>query len=116
MNYNSDNARRAQRLTRHIQRAKSNARAFVRTAKILELSAENGVEDLDLLSEAIGAERVIRILAQGASHRDLTKMLDFIRVRNHNRSRQARRKAAGAARLRLLERRRAARLNAERQQ
>ncbi len=98
----------SQRLAREFRRAKNHSVAFARTAKILQMAADTDLSGLDMLGDAIGAERLHRILSHGANQRDLKLMRDFVRLRRDNRVRHTSPKAetAGEARLRELEWRR----------
>lgn len=97
----------SQRLAREIGRAKNRSVAFARTAKILQLATDVDLFGLDELGDAIGAERLHRILSHGANQRDLKLMRDFVRACAGNRVRRQPAKAdTGEARLRQLEARR----------
>lgn len=95
----------SQRLAREIGRAKNRSAAFARTAKILQLATDVDLYGLDELGDAIGAERLHRILSHGANQRDWKLMRDFVRACAGNRVRRASPKT-GEARLRQLEARR----------
>lgn len=97
----------SQRLAREFRRAKNRSAAFARTAKILKLATDTELSGLDMLGDAIGAERLHRILSHGASHRDVKLMRDFVRLRSTNRVRVSPKvETSGEARLRELEQRR----------
>lgn len=100
-----------QPFARAIWRAKNKAAAFARTTKILQLAEDDELSSMDMLGEAIGAERLHRILAHGANTRDVKVMRDFVRLRRDWRIRRTISKAmqaAGEQRQRELEARRAA--------
>lgn len=104
----------SQRLAREIWRAKNRSAAFSRTAKILQLATDLDLYGLDVLGDAIGAERLHRILSHGANQRDLTIMRAFVRACAGNRVRRAlHTPKIGEARLRQLEQRRSATFGAD---